>query len=79
MLLTAFKAIFIAACKLKSGSGIAVKSKEVHIGLLDKQIRADVPLQEYKRLVTISAAADLENVRVILHITVSCIVPDNGH
>ena len=26
-----------------------------------------------------STVADLENVRLILHVTVSCIVPDNGH
>lgn len=60
-----FKLSLISACKLKSGSGAAGKSKELLI---------DVLLQENERMATIitaekSTAADLENVRATLHIT----------
>ena len=38
------------------GQGLSVKSKEILIGLQDKQTRADLLLQAYERLATVSAA-----------------------
>lgn len=74
---------FISACKLKSGSGISVKSKEILIGLLHKQTYrctlARIEKTSYNHHSRKSTAADLENVRVMLHITVSCTVPDNSY